>query len=201
MSIDFAPDGIMEKLLHYGVSYTNNEYMCVKIPKSASTWAKQYFHSLGWEDINFAITKSFDIPTLVFIREPKDRWIAGVSEFLERYYNNLYEEATQSTELRDSIFDSIFDKGLSMDSHTTPQTYFLRGLTNPIYFKVDDDLSEKVASFLGTIVDKERVNSKLSNPTWRVLATEYLDKNELATKTLDSYLETDYKLIKEVRFQ
>lgn len=201
MSIDYNWYVREEIFLHYGVSYTNREFLCVKIPKSASTWAKLYFCSLGWEDTNFVTNKTFDIPALVFIREPKERWIAGISEFLERYHHDLYEQAVLSTKFRDSIFDCIFDTDLSPDSHSMPQTHFIKGLTNKIYFKVDKNLSKKVAIFLGARIDREIVNSKANYPSWRILAQEYLAKNKMANKTLDSHLKSDYDLFKEVSFK
>ncbi len=201
MSVVFTIEAQDHIFKHYGISYTNREFLCVKIPKSASTWAKQYLHSLNWKDINFATNKTFDIPALVFLREPKERWIAGISEFLERNNHHLYDEAVLNAELRDEIFNCIFDTGLGPDPHSMPQTYFIEGLTNKIYFKVDKNLSKKVAIFLGARIDREIVNSRMHHPTWRILAKEYLAKNKMANKTLDSYLKSDYDLFKEVSFK
>ena len=94
----------------------------------------------------------------------------------------------------------MFNK-LTLDPHTSLQTFFISKLNNPVYFKVDESLSETVASFLGTPIDNTLVNSRVHGMGWRELALAYLADNELATKTLDSYLKTDYDLFKAVRFQ
>ena len=185
---------------HYGISYTDNKsFVCPKIPKCASSWAHEYFLALGWEKKSFVAENLFDLNALVFLREPKERYIAGLGEFLNRQHDSLYPEAVKSVEVRNRIFTEVFKK-LTLDPHTSLQTFFIRNLNNPIYFKVDDSLSETVASFLGTSVHDTFVNSKVFGMGWRDLALEYLANNELATKTLDSYLKTDYDLFNSVRF-
>lgn len=185
---------------HYGLSYTDNKsFVYPKIPKCASEWGKQYFLALGWKHKSFVVDSLFDLTALVFLREPKERYIAGLGEYLSRHHRSLYHEATNSVEFCNSIFKLIF-RDLLFDEHTCPQTFFIQNLTNPVYFKVDDNLSETVASFLGTPVNNTFVNSKVNGIGWRELALEYLANNELATKTLDSYLKTDYDLFNSVRF-
>ena len=185
---------------HYGISYTDNRsFVCPKIPKSASSWAHEYFLALGWEKKSFSVHRLFDLKALVFLREPKERYIAGLGEFLNRQHDSLYPEAIKSAELRNEIFSEVFKK-LTLDPHTSLQTFFIQNLNNPIYFKVDDSLSETVASFLGTSANNTFVNSKVHGMGWRELALEYLANNELATKTLDSYLKIDYDLFNTVRF-
>ena len=185
---------------HYGISYTDNKsFICPKIPKCASSWAEQYFLALGWEKKSFDVYRLFDLNALVFLREPKERYIAGLGEFLSRHHSFLYHEATNSVEFCNNIFKVMFSN-LLFDEHTSPQTFFIRSLNNPIYFKVDDSLSETVASFLGTPVDSTFVNSRVNGMGWRDRALEYLANNELATKALDSYLKTDYDLFNSVRF-
>jgi len=182
----------------FGLSYTNGTFIYPKIPKCASTWAEIYLTSLGWNPSYFHLAKLSDLPALIFLREPKDRWISGVCEFLFRYHNSLYYDATTSIETRNRIFDVIFDN-LCMDEHTAGQTFFIRGLSNPIYFKVDKSLSDSVASFLGTKVNKNIMNSRTGR-VWTNLMFDYLADNNLATEKLDLYLKTDYDLFNTVRF-
>jgi hypothetical protein len=185
---------------HYGLSYTDNKsFIYPKIPKCASSWAEQYFLALGWEKKSFVVDHLVDVNALVFLREPKERYIAGLGDFLNRQHDFLYPEAIKSVEFRNEIFTEVFKK-LTLDPHTALQSFFIRNLTNPVYFKVDDNLSETVASFLGTPVNNTFVNSKVHGIGWRELALEYLANNDLATKTLDSYLKTDYDLFNTVRF-
>lgn len=186
---------------HYGLSYTDNKsFVFPKIPKCASSWAEQYFLALGWQKKSFVTQQLFDLNALVFLREPKERYIAGLGEFLNRQHDSLYPEAIKSVEFRNEIFNEVFNK-LTLDPHTSLQTFFVSKLNNPVYFKVDESLSETVASFLGTPVDNTFVNSKIHGVGWRELAMDYLSTNELASKTLDSYLKTDYDLFTAVRFQ
>jgi hypothetical protein len=59
---------------HYGLSYTDNKsFVCPKIPKCASSWAQEYFLSLGWEQKSFVVDNLFELNALVFLREPKER--------------------------------------------------------------------------------------------------------------------------------
>lgn len=186
---------------HYGLSYTDNKsFVLPKIPKCASSWAEQYFLALGWETKSFVDERLFDLNALVFLREPKERYIAGLGEFLNRRHSALYSKASKSVEFRNEIFKEVFSK-LMFDEHTSPQTFFIRGLNNPVYFKVDESLSETVASFLGMQIDTTFVNSKVFGLRWRELVLDYLSNNELAIKTLDSYLKTDYDIFNSVRFQ
>jgi hypothetical protein len=185
---------------HYGLSYTDNKsFVYPKIPKCASSWAQEYFLAQGWEQKSFVGDCLFDLNALVFLREPKERYTAGLGEFLSRNYDFLYPEAITSVEFRNIIFKQVFSK-LRLDPHTTLQSFFIRNLTNPVYFRVDDSLSETVASFLGTPVNNTFVNSKINGMGWRELALDYLANNESATKTLDFYLKTDYVLFNSVRF-
>ena len=185
---------------HYGISYTDNKsFICPKIPKCASSWAEQYFLALGWERKSFVAERLVDLNALVFLREPKERYIAGLGEFLNRHHDSLYPDAVKSVEFRNKIFTKVFNK-LTLDPHTALQSFFIRSLNNPVYFKVDEGLSETVASFLGTPIDNTFVNSKMRGMGWREFALEYLANNESATKTLDSYLKTDYDLFNTVRF-
>ena len=76
---------------HYGLSYTDNKsFVLPKIPKCASSWAEQYFLALGWEKKSFVVESLFDLDALVFLREPKERYIAGLGEFFSRHYSSLY---------------------------------------------------------------------------------------------------------------
>lgn len=185
---------------HYGLSYTDNKsFVLPKIPKCASSWAEQYFLALGWERKSFVAERLVDLNALVFLREPKERYIAGLGEFLNRHHDSLYPDAVKSVEFRNKIFTKVFNK-LTLDLHTALQSFFIRSLNNPVYFKVDEGLSETVASFLGTPIDNTFVNSKMRGMGWREFALEYLANNESATKTLDSYLKTDYDIFNTVRF-
>jgi hypothetical protein len=117
------------------------DLMYVYIPKNASSWTKPNLKDWGWEFYNYRLD-NLDKHSLVILRDPVDRWLSGIAEYLTLYYPNMQVPFNETTEL---IFDRI-----TFDDHTEKQVYFIEGLDpgRITFFKCDENYRLYFGQFL-----------------------------------------------------
>ena len=69
------------------MSHADSQYMYINIPKNASSWTKPNLLDHSWEFYNYR-TDNLDKQALVVLRDPVDRWISGIAEFLTLYHSS-----------------------------------------------------------------------------------------------------------------
>ena len=113
----------------------------VNIPKNATQWAKS---QIGGERHNFIDNPlPDDYRYLVILRDPRQRLVSGICEWLKRY---------TSIQPNNPIFDNpdvlslLVGPGGAHDEHTELQARFIEGipLERTTFFKCDETLKETV---------------------------------------------------------
>lgn len=107
----------------------------IPIFKNAHTYVESVFIKLcNWktydvlDDIN-SHTK------IIILRDPLDRWISGISEYIHLHHKNWNID---NRDLLDLLYDVII-----IDEHTKPQVNFLDGINieNCVFFKMDNNFT------------------------------------------------------------
>lgn len=107
----------------------------VCVPKCSSSYWRHWLEQRDWSmHHNNEIEKHVHV--LCCLRDPVDRWVAGISEYLDRYWNDDSDIKCQAT------LKLVQDR-VVLDDHTEVQQYFYSVFPhNSIsFFRYDDTLS------------------------------------------------------------
>lgn len=128
------------------MSHPDSEYMYVYIPKNASSWTKPNLQDFGWEFYNYH-TDHLNKTALVVLRDPVDRWVSGIAEYLYLYHKDFV-----ISDLNKAVRELVFDK-IAFDDHTERQLYFIEGLdiSRCIFFKFGPEYKSQFSDFLNTL--------------------------------------------------
>jgi hypothetical protein len=208
----------------------------VNIPKVASTSIKNALSKTKrWEVFSrteleqdalpmHKEERGYNLTYLVVWREPKERWISGIVEYLLMYHRNIVVPlADDPMDLgigklyaNDLAVSMIFDR-LVFDDHTDLQCSFIEDIpfSNCQFFHMED---EQLVDKLNTVMREfelpeltlHRLNStEYDSDAPRMIQTvklqntirRLIDTNEEYDFKLRQYLKPDYELIKKVSFK
>ena len=193
----------------YGQCHTrdDSDYLFVNIPKNSSSWTQTLVaHWCLWEPHNYYDQPELlDKIALVTLRDPVNRWISGIAEYITLYHPRL-----ECSEINATMLDWIFDR-VAFDDHTERQTLFIENLNldKIVWFWCDQDYNANFSNFLlsvgelnETYVMSAPINESKTNSK-KIIITEFF-KNHLKNSTylnkLQQYYRSDYQLIKSVNF-
>lgn len=118
------------------------KYAYVPIPKNAHTWGRKFFDTQCQmrTPYNWQIDDLSDFSFIVFLRDPIERWIKGITTYLMERPDRWQRLLQDYTNGENYNFDLIFD-GVTFDTHTAPQSLFIESLdTNTVtFFNTDVD--------------------------------------------------------------
>jgi hypothetical protein len=138
------------KGMEFGTCHTSPEspWVWINIPKNASSFTQTLFaHQLLWSNYNYFDFDMSSKTPIVVLRDPVERWISGIAEYI-----NLYHENFDWTKVDNQMFDWIFDR-VSFDDHTESQVYFLQGLDlqKTVWFKCDNNYENKLIMWMEAV--------------------------------------------------
>ena len=170
---------------------TNKSTTFVHIPKNASSFVKGCLLSSG----NFTHSDSLVTADqyLVTLRDPIDRWISGIAQFMN-------DENNQSVTLHDLV-DRV-----TIDDHTELQTYFLEGvdLDRCTFIQVDKNLRTNLSAWFKEndyIVNMDNIPTiNQGNQLLKDRFAAMVDGNSQIKLKLVTHYEQDYALINRVKF-
>jgi hypothetical protein len=185
-------------------SHASSNYMYVNIPKNASSWTKPNLKDWGWECFNYH-TDNLDKIPLIVLRDPVDRWLSGIGEYMYLYHKQYFGK----TDIDPMVFDLIFDK-ISLDDHTERQVYFIEelDLDRAVFFKFGNDYRNQFSSFLESIGMNNQYYkyqpqhvSDLSpeRKFWKSVFAEQI-QNPAYLARIKQHFKQDYDLINSVKF-
>lgn len=200
----------------YNIFACNQYNLCyVPIPKNASIWGEHFFgNNLGFTKELYRYTS--DKKYIIILREPYDRWITGICEYLytlSNNYNEINELFSNNCILDPLHFELIFSK-ISLDIHTMNQISYLQQYypnLSPkqcVYFYFNDEnLMNNIQNFLNKFFTVE-VNNKIFNKLEdsnlkQTLKNQFLvllEKNHRYKELLQNHLKPDYLFLKRCRF-
>ena len=185
------------------MSHPDSEYMYVYIPKNATSWTKPNLLDFGWEFYNYH-TDNLNKTALVVLRDPVERWISGIAEYLYLYHREFI-----ISDLNKSVRELIFDK-IAFDDHTERQLYFIEGLdpAKCIFFKFGPEYRSQFSEFLNTINMPNKYSTynyqHVSNDSPERKQFKEFFKRELENSKylnkVEDYFREDMRFIETVKF-
>jgi len=188
----------------FGECMTHPEYalMYVHIPKNASSWTKPNLLDWGWEFYNYH-TDKLDKPALVVLRDPIDRWLSGIAEYLTLYHPTMQVPFYETEQL---IFDRI-----TFDDHTEHQIKFIEGLDtdNCTFMMCNTEYRSNFSKFVFEHLghnkyenyDYQHVSENSPDrKRFKQIFQTILDNNPKYVDRLKQHFADDYKLIEQVKF-
>lgn len=207
-------------ILGEGMVSPDKKYFYIKIPKNSSSFAVKHLTTLGWE--HSVKDHHPNATALVTVRDPLDRWVSGVIEYLFMYHMDQINHIVSKPEDFDFWpliserlgLSLLFDK-ITFDDHTELQSVFLNkvNLSDCQALMVNENFSNNFSSMLTKLgypndfYNEEKVNSKDElNPTanrrklLRNVISFILEKDHERKEKLVEYLQPDYYVLKSINF-
>jgi hypothetical protein len=193
--------------LHENYVNSNLKHHYLHIPVNSSNWGKATFVSAGFNK-NLHNSINSDYTTIVFLRDPIDRWLSGLSTWL----TGRLGQYTSLDGIRNNqaVLDILFTV-IRTDEHTEKQQYFLQKLdqANMKFFMVNDLLSESVVNYcnavLKTPVPMIPPMNVTTLPGGKLIPKNYfksiLESNPTYLKKVKDFFEDDYHFIKSTHFE
>jgi hypothetical protein len=155
----------------------------------------------------------------VVLRDPIDRWISGVAEYLMMYHQNVIDNIAEPGNydffplLGDKLGMSLLFDRMTFDDHTERQAVFLQNidLDRCTWFWNDQNFSKNFSHSLNTIgyhnqfdqQEKKNSTEQQQNNKKKVLKKfiQYVvDKDQFKQYNLTQWHWCDYQLINSVKF-
>lgn len=188
-------------------THPDSEYFFVNIPKNASSWTQTLVaHWCLWTPYNYHETPEIlDKTALVILRDPVERWISGINEYISLYHKNF-----DNCNVNDTMLDWIFDR-VAFDDHTERQIMFVENLNYKTtqWFWHDQNYSTIFSNFLLStgLLNETYVMSKPANTTSsdskKIFNTQFfrqLLENPKYLNKVKKYFYDDYQLIQSIKF-
>jgi hypothetical protein len=183
------------------MSHPNSDLMYVYIPKNASSWTKPNLKDWGWEFYNYH-TDNLNKHAVVVLRDPVDRWLSGIAEYLALYHPTMQYPFQETIDL---IFDRI-----CFDDHTEKQVKFLHKLDtdNCTFFICDKEYRNNFSNFVTENLgenkyykyDLQHVSEHCPiRSRFKRIFQKLLDNNPKYLENVRNYYAADYKLIDSVK--
>jgi hypothetical protein len=184
------------------MSHKDIDLMYVYIPKNASSWTKPNLRDWDWEFYNYK-TDNLSKHALVILRDPVERWLSGIAEYLTLYHPTMQTPFYETSEL---IFDRI-----CFDDHTEKQTKFLDGLDtdNCTFMYCDKHYRENFSKFIAmNLGDNKYYNYNYQHVSedspnrkrFKLIFQRLMDDNPKYLENVRNYYEDDYRLIDNTEF-
>jgi len=185
------------------LSPETNTTFYVNIPKNASSFANNLLEKSDWTSAeigrkNVDFTPVNDV--VVILRDPIERWISGISQYIKGYILNL--DVTPSIFLQNynNVVERIlFDQPNMFDDHVWPQHCFFENVLPNVkrtYFYVNEnlELNLKTKLILKDVDSGSLDYHKSSDDEELKILTEFFS-NKVYPPTGDSKL---YEKLKEI---
>jgi len=184
------------------MSHYDSAYMYVHIPKNASSWTKPNLLDYGWEFYNYK-SDMLDKHALIVLRDPVDRWLSGIAEYLTLYHPTFTLDCPELIEL---VFDRV-----TFDDHTERQVYFIDGIdtSNATFFWCDENYRLNFSDFITENYghnkydryDYQHVSENSpERKRFKQVFKQAIEREPKYLSRLKEYFEIDYRLIEQVQF-
>ena len=191
----FAPGGMFVK----------DNLVYIPIPKNSSSYIGQLLLKNGWGIGNFLNTDLTNKQLIILLRDPIERWISGMAEYL---CSLLLKNGKTSDDIiknwNNIIQDLIFDRVI-FDDHTEKQVYFIQSIPieNCVFFNSAKQPEQAVKQYLTThgidlnidiVIDRNQTQgNKYKEPLVDFLRDQLAQNPSLTNKLTNTYRE-DYTL-------
>ena len=187
----------------------DHQFSYVNIPKNASSEFKFIFND--WKKSNYNVDAPPDNKYIVILRDPTERWISGITEFLigkNSYPGQLNKELSIdeiATAIESPFVQNLISNFVIFDAHTLPQCYFLQNLnmSDVAFFYQDQQVVNRVTDYVGLHAQITNANNTMANEKKIIISTtikKMILKNNSLQKIIDTHYYCDHKLFDKVSF-
>lgn len=206
--INIAYDYTLGHKIGQGFLSPDARFNFINIPKNASSEVKRSL--LGWSASDFNSLVA-NVEHLVILRDPTDRWISGIAEFLVGNFSytgkcnaNIEFEEIQML-MNTEMFQNLLFNFVIFDNHTLPQSCFLQGLDldTITFFYFDAEVIPRLLSYVGITKEIKTTNSALTNQKKLVIIRKLknlLKDNPTLQRKIDTHYYCDHQLFDKVKF-
>jgi hypothetical protein len=215
MSVAFSKQDYDGDEYIFGTCYAQDNFslMWIPIEKNASKIIRSALVPNGFNEYNFHELKKYHVPTVVILRDPIERWISGLVEYLLSVYLDTKQSLNNVT--RHNITPDIVFEQIAFDAHTFPQSWFLKDLgpqCDFIWFdeKEKSQLIPTISKYFSQkgianswqskdypyVVDKDIVQKQQLTQQY----TDLLQNNSALLQKVENFYAEDYELINSIKF-
>jgi hypothetical protein len=184
----------------------------VPIEKNVTRVIRSMITPMGFKESDFLSSAKTPATSLIVLRDPVQRWISGLVEYLLRVYLDWIN--TQNNMTRQNITTQKALEQIVFDLHTCPQHRFLEGLTGPRqYIWFDQDQKPELITSLAKYFNEQGVSNEWT-PDKFLPANELVSqqKRELTQlyqgilkqpdmlQRIKNFYSKDYELIDSIKF-
>jgi hypothetical protein len=220
---------VIEQLKKRGYGYSSGvlspsaDRFIVNIPKNASSYTLGWASKHGWtaaEVLNHPSVANIQ-EMIVILRDPLQRWISGIGQFVTSYVLNVtgayswdtgpgpddqFMSSDEFIECYNPVVERLlFDNLERHDDHVWPQCEFFKNLLPHVprkYFYLDHTFDSKFSEYLKfNIIDSldrnDGQNNLHTHKIQQFVKQRLNIRPELKQRVIDAYAQ-DYQLIKEV---
>ena len=206
-----------------GILSPGHDRFVVNIPKNASSYLLDWSNHHGW---TAAEINNIDYPCklqelIVVLRDPVQRWISGIAQYLTGYVLTVSGAYDWSTgpgpndqrisadafirEYNQVVERLLFDNLTRFDDHVWPQCEFFQDLLPHIprkFFYIDENFDSNISDYLGflPISGLDRNHGDTNPDTGKIqqfIRARLNTRPELQERVHRAYAQ-DYKMIKQV---
>jgi hypothetical protein len=188
----------------------DHKFNFIHISKNASSEAKQVL--THWKYSNYTQLDS-TIKHLAILRDPTDRWISGIAEFLigNNSHMGLCNSEISIDEiesiLNTKMFQNVLFDFVIFDGHTLPQCCYLESLNldNISFFYFDKTVIPRILDYVGDVTSNSPTNSNnsLTNQKKLVIIKKLkslLEYDSKLQQKIDVHYWADHQLFDKVKF-
>ena len=188
-----------------GGMFVKDNLVYIPIPKNSSSYIGQLLLKNNWNIGNFLTTDLTNKQLIILLRDPVDRWISGMAEYL---CSSLLKNGRTSDDIiknwNNIIQDLIFDRVI-FDDHTEKQVYFIQSIPieNCVFFNSAKQPEQAVKQYLTThdidlnidiVIDRNQAQgNKYKESLVDFLRDQLAQNPNLTNKLINTYRE-DYTL-------
>ena len=194
-----------------GMVSPDKRYFYLNIPKNSSSFIKANLKSVGWEYSN--INEHPNSEVIVALRDPVERWVSGIVEYLYMYHKNTIDNIVEPFSyeyfplLGEKLGLGLLFERITFDDHTERQSVFLTNLqlSKCHWLYIDKDFSNTFSNFLNTIrytnnfVDPVNQSNELKKKLQNFFSY-VIDNDEFKKYNIQQWFWCDQELINQVKF-
>jgi hypothetical protein len=196
----FTPGGIFVK----------DNLVYIPIPKNSSSYVGQLLLKNNWNISNFLTTDLTNKQIIILLRDPVDRWISGMAQYL--CSSLLGRHCRTSDDIiknwNSIVQDLVFDR-IIFDDHTEKQVYFIQSVPkeNCVFFDSAKQPDQAIKQYLATQDVDLNINidcdrNKTQGNSYKEILVSFLrhqlaQNPSLTNKLMNTYRE-DYILWNEI---
>ena len=195
----------------------------VNMPKNASSFVLDWGNHNRWTQATVGDSCDWSkVQTLIVVlRDPVERWISGVAQYINSYIlsncgpNGPYYESSQYTryisavefiaQYNDIVDRLLFDNAVWLDDHVWPQHMIFEDLLPSVkrkYFMFGPALETELSTYLNwklvENLDRNRGTDNTDIKKLQEFFTVRLNNRPDLRERIEKFYAQDYKLIKEI---